>query len=62
MAEGELYTSTITSQNLKKALTLSEISIQSDVFYSEDILLKDLSFLVWKRDKSEIKDSLLRNS
>jgi SpoVK/Ycf46/Vps4 family AAA+-type ATPase len=62
MAEGELYTSTIASQNLKKALTLSEISIQSDVFYSEDILLKDLSFLVWKRDKSEIKDSLLRAS
>jgi hypothetical protein len=56
----DIFTSS--SQNLSQLPLLSEVAIQNDLLYSEDISLKNLFFLARKGDQSEIKDPLLRSS
>lgn len=58
----EIFTSTITSQDLSQVPLISNIAIQEEFLYSEDISIKNLLFLEKNRDHSEIKDSLLRSS
>eukprot|EP00884_Botryococcus_braunii_P001585 jgi/Botrbrau1/11427/Bobra.0151s0054.1 len=58
----EIFGSTNASQDLSQVPIISEVAIQDDLLYSEDISRKNLFFLAGKRDQSEIKDPLLRAS
>jgi ATPase family associated with various cellular activities (AAA) len=58
--EEEIFFSSTASRDLFQAFLISDIGIEKDVVYSEDVVYKDFSFLASKRDQREINDPILR--